>query len=118
MSEAIQTIPAPIEAYETSGAATNPAIASCMRAWRHAYQKERVKGTSEYSATIYAGLAYRRAMPPLSGQDNIRDFIACVAYGLLIDAINDKTGPKLLYAARIAHTTAHVQSAHQKTVAA
>jgi hypothetical protein len=93
----------------------NPAIASCMRAWRHVYQRELAKGESEFMSAHNAGPAYRRAMPPLSGLENIRDFITCVAYGLINEAINDKTGTKLLYAAQVAHTTARGQSAPRKT---
>jgi hypothetical protein len=35
-------------------------------------------------------------MPQLSGQENIRDFIACVAYGMLIKAITGPDGARLL----------------------
>ncbi|MGA3161091.1 MAG: hypothetical protein ABSC77_07720 [Terracidiphilus sp.] len=117
MTEAIQTIPTPIEASEPIDASANPAVARCMSAWKHVNQRELAKGKSEGMAAHYADQAYRRALPPLSGQDNIRDFIACVAYGLLIDAINNKTGPKLLYAAQIAYSTVRSQSAPPKTAA-
>ena len=96
----------------------NPAIIRCMSAWKLTYQRELAKGQSDYTSTRNAGLAYRRAMPPLSGQENIRDFVACVAYGLLIEAINDRTGPKLLYAAQVAYITNRSQSAPPKTAAA
>lgn len=43
--------------------------------------------------------------PPLSGADNIRDFIACVAHGMLIAAIEGPAGARLLYAAQVAHCT-------------
>ena len=114
MTESIQTIPAPIEANEPCDATTNPAVARCMSAWKHANQRELAKGKSEGTAAHYADQAYRRALPPLSGQENIRDFIACVAYGLLIDAINDTTGPKLLYAAQVAYSTVRGQSTPPK----
>jgi hypothetical protein len=110
MTETVQTIPAPSEANETSGVSANPAIAKCSRAWKNIYQKEIANGTYEGSAANRAGQAYRRLMPPLSGQENIRDFIACVAYGLLIGAIEEKCGAKLLYAAQVAHTTLRGQS--------
>jgi hypothetical protein len=114
MTESIQTIPAPIEANEPCDATTNPAVARCMSAWKHANQRELAKGKSEGTAAHYADQAYRRALPPLSGQENIRDFIACVAYGLLIDAINDTTDPKLLYAAQVAYSTVRGQSTPPK----
>ena len=41
-------------------------------------------------------------MPPLSGLDNISDFIACVTYGIVIGAILGPTATRLLYAAQVA----------------
>jgi|ERR1039458_1371234 hypothetical protein len=105
MTETIQSIPVPSEAGNHVPVSEIPAIAKCSRAWKNIYQKEIANGTYEGSAARLAGQAYRRLMPPLSGQDNIRDFIACVAYGLLIGAIEEKCGAKLLYAAQVAHTT-------------
>jgi hypothetical protein len=54
-------------------------------------------------------------LPPLSGFENIRDFIACVAHAMLIGAIMDNLGTKLLYAAQIALTTVRRQPASPKT---
>ena len=42
-------------------------------------------------------------MPPLLGAENIRDFIACVAHGMLIGTIENKDATKLLYAAQVAY---------------
>jgi hypothetical protein len=44
-------------------------------------------------------------MPSLSGFDSARDFVACVAHGLLIGAIPDEQATKLLYAAQVALST-------------
>jgi hypothetical protein len=49
-----------------------------------------------------ADKAYREAMPPLSGHQNILDFIACTAHGMLIEAINENACAKLIYAAQVA----------------
>jgi|ERR1035437_9468645 hypothetical protein len=117
MSDTSHIIPTPSEANETSGASANPAVACCLSAWRHVYKAETAKGAHYINAAHTAGQAYRRAMPPLSGLENIRDFIACVAYGLIIEAITDKTGAKLLYAAQVAHTTAQGKSTPPKTAA-
>ena len=51
------------------------------------------------------GKAFRLAMPPLSGYRNICDFIACAGYGMLMGAIKDESGTKLLYAAQAALAT-------------
>ena len=80
----------------------NPAIARCSAEWRRAYQGTIANGESDYTARQNAGWAYRRAMPPLTGQENISRFIACVAHGILIDAIEGKDATRLLYAAQVA----------------
>jgi hypothetical protein len=41
-------------------------------------------------------------MPDLTGYENIRDFIACAAHGMLTGAIDPIEGPKFLYAAQVA----------------
>jgi hypothetical protein len=46
--------------------------------------------------------AYREALPPLRGSENIRDFIACVAHGLAIDVFDAREASKMLYAAQVA----------------
>jgi hypothetical protein len=110
MTEAIQTIPAPCEANEPIAASANPAVARCLNAWARANKAERAKGKSKGEASIGADRAYRAAMPPLSGQENIRDFIACVAHAMIVHIFLDDTGAKLLYAAQVAHTTTRGQS--------
>jgi len=83
-------------------ASDNPAVARCCEAL------ERVRARSEAGirGIIYShsdcAAAYRRAMPSLSGPDNIRDFIACAAHGMLIGAISATDGARLLYAAQVA----------------
>jgi hypothetical protein len=57
----------------------------------------------------YANLAYRNAMPRLVGYENIRDFVACVAEGLLLGAITDSQSSRLLYAAQVAQGTLRYQ---------
>jgi hypothetical protein len=56
-------------------------------------------------------------MPPLSGYENIRDFIACVAHAMLIGAIQSEQGSKLLYAAQVALCTVRNQPAPSKSAA-
>jgi hypothetical protein len=56
----------------------------------------------EYDAAEKAGEAYRAALPPLTSRDNCRDFIACVAHGILLGAIPESSAGKLLYAAQVA----------------
>ncbi len=105
MTEAIETTPAPIETKVPFAAATNPAVARCVCAWIRANKAELAKGKSKYEASCAANRAYRDAMPPLSGDENIRDFIACVTHAMIADIIRDDSGSKLLYAAQVAYTT-------------
>jgi hypothetical protein len=96
----------------------NPAIARCYTAWQRVYQAEKAKGEHWIEASRKAGLAYRKAMPSLSGQENIPDFVACVAHGMLIGAIEGKNGTKLLYAAQVALSTLRRPSAPARERAA
>jgi hypothetical protein len=87
----------------------NPAITRCMNALRRAYQAGLADGKSKCSASMDGEAAYRSAMPRLSGQENIRDFIACVAHGMLIETIEESSATKLLYAAQVALATVRNQ---------
>ena len=60
------------------------------------------KGRTHLYASEGAGPAWVNAMPPLTGYENILDFIACAAHGIMLGAIDEKRGSKLLYAAQIA----------------
>lgn len=80
----------------------NAAVQYCCQARQRSLRQSEL-ANAEYMATkIRAAEAYCAAMPDLSGYANIADFIACVAHGMLIGAINPIEGPKLLYAAQVA----------------
>ncbi len=92
-----------LEAVENpSPALANRAIARCARAFQDAYREEFAKQGFKIDATDKACEAYRALLPPLTSRDNCRDFIACVAHGMLLGAIDDKNAVKLLYAAQVA----------------
>jgi hypothetical protein len=105
MTETTNALPAPAEADEASPVSENPAVARCCNAYARALQAARGRDKGNVFAKLDAEEAYRKALPPLYGHQNICDFIACVAHGMLIDAINGKVGARLLYAAQVAHTT-------------
>ncbi len=109
MTEAIHPTPAPIEANDPIAAAANPAVARYMSAWKCAYKAAKAKRKDDYDAAEEAEKAYRDVMPPLFGYENIRDFIACVVNAMLIGAIEDNQGTKLLYGAQVALTTVRRQ---------
>ncbi len=90
---------------ESNNSLENSAIARCFSEWQRVYKAEKAKGEHWVTAEKIAGRAYRRAMPSLSGQENIRNFVACVAHGMLIGAVDGKDGTKLLYAAQVALST-------------
>jgi hypothetical protein len=108
-TEEAQPAPAVLPAkpdYEVTSPAA--AIAQCRDAWKRAYdayiQKNARKdgGLVEANAKEEAAAAFRTAMPELATWCGIRDFIACVAYGILIDAIPSERTGQLLYAAQTA----------------
>ena len=90
------------EVGKSNPAFANPAVARCCKAWKKVYRAAMQETDYEQGAAKKAGEAYRAAMPPLTTRESCRDFIACVAQGILLGAIADKNGGKLLYAAQIA----------------
>ncbi|HEY1904212.1 MAG TPA: hypothetical protein VGG56_17410 [Terracidiphilus sp.] len=80
----------------------NHAVARCAAAWDKAYRATSAKSKYRYDAEAAATKAYRQAMPPLTGYDDICDFIACAAYGMLVGAIKEENSSKFLYAAQVA----------------
>jgi hypothetical protein len=81
---------------------TNPAVALCVEAWQTIHTATVQQTRNPYTAERCAGKAYRLAMPPLTGYQNICDFIACAGYGMLLGAFKADAGGKLLYAAQVA----------------
>lgn len=89
----------------------NPSVAQCLQRQNAAYKAEIARGEFHAYAVDAAAKAYRNAMPPLDGHDNIRDFIVCVAHGVLIGVIDHKDSSKLLYAAQVALSLLRVKFA-------
>ncbi len=87
----------------------NPSANQSLTRCREAFEQMRTdmlaNGKSECVAKFKSIQAYKDALPPLIGADNIRDFIACVAQGMLLGTIEDNQGARLLYAARAAQST-------------
>lgn len=97
-----QSAPASNAVSESNDPLGNPAIQHCMAEWTRVYRAGRAKGDHDYHARAAAFVAYRASMPPLTCAANIRNFVACVAHGILIEAIDSKQATKLLYAAQVA----------------
>jgi hypothetical protein len=97
---------APVPEAAPKASSPRPAVRRCCNAWQRAFDAYMAEHKSRSSAHIFAtgpaSVAYCNAMPMLSGSDGIRDFIACVAHGVLIGAIPEKRAGHLLYAAQVA----------------
>ena len=117
MNEAAESALAHDEVSEPVAARENPAVAHCMSAWARAYKIAEKAGRSDIYNSHESGIAYRHALPPLTGEENICNFIACVAQGMLIGAIDGPDGARLLYAAQVAHTTLSKKGLTRKSAA-
>jgi hypothetical protein len=91
-----------LELQPAERAGDNAAVHSCIRAWQRAYSKEFARIKDDYKAEKAARKAFRRAMPPLAGYENIRDFIACVTYALVNELMPENDVANYLDAAKIA----------------
>jgi hypothetical protein len=89
------------KASRTGTACTNPAVASCSDAYLNNFRTARAT-QPDYEAGKIATAAFQACLPPLTGAENIRDFVACVSYGMLLNIIDDRDGTRFLYAAQVA----------------
>jgi hypothetical protein len=78
------------------------AVSLCTKAYNQAYKEAKEKHYSEYDCKKEAERCYLNKIPRLHKPENINDFIACVAYAMLINIIRPADGTKILYAAQIA----------------
>ena len=83
----------------------NAALVRCVHAFQRAYKKELDDlddDDSKYPAELAGRRAYLRALPPLAGYENIRDFIACIAYADLTEVILHCDADHFLDSAKVA----------------
>jgi hypothetical protein len=90
------------EIVEDHPALANPAVARCVTAWINILETPRGRGDSARAMKKKASAAYRAALPELLCYGNILNHIACVSFGIAIDAIEEKMGKALIYTARTA----------------
>jgi hypothetical protein len=111
-----RTINAGVKKMETTPLNTskNPAVARCLDAWNSTYKALRDKSEWETTSIQGANKAFRCAMPTLDTPENIRDFVACVAFAMLFGAIEPANGSKFLYAAQVAYGAIKRQTAAPK----
>jgi hypothetical protein len=113
-----QPTQSPAAPQPSSAATANPAVARCLSAWEPVHKAELARGHHRITAARVAAPFYRNAMPPLRGHENICDFVACAAHGILIGAIDGNSAGKLLYAAQVALATTRRQPAPKEPSAA
>ena len=82
------------------------AVAHCQKNWERVYRSVLKEFGGKALARVHAGEAFRAAMPLLVGDENIRDFIACVTFAMATGILLEETASKLLYAAQVAFNTA------------
>jgi len=100
------TPPSATTSPEEVRARANSAVDRCCAAYNKAYQAAKAEKKDSYSARKDAEHAFRRAMPPLDSEINLRDFVACVAHALLSDIIDQNESARLLYAVQVANSIA------------
>ena len=88
--------------YEGPAGASFFAVKRCCEAWNRAVVEATEQHMERYPAFESARRAYRRVMPFLCGEDNIRGFIAAVGQGMLLGVFSEKEGTKLVYVAQVA----------------
>jgi hypothetical protein len=81
----------------------NPAVAHCQKNFERVLRSVLTETGSKAVSHLEASRAYRSAMPLLVGDENIRDFIACVTFGSNSGALPEDTAAKLFYAAQVAY---------------
>ena len=77
-------------------------VLRCCTVYRETWANERSKGSDNFDTRERSRAAYLHAMPFLTTRANIRDFIACVAKGMMLRVILYDEGAGLISAARIA----------------
>jgi hypothetical protein len=115
MTETVHYFSAPAAPPEDRPAFENTAVAYCCEVWESTRRQALNEGKSLVLARVAAHKAFQKALPPLAGLENIRNFIACVAHGMLIGAILSPDGARLLYAAQVAKSAAHSPATQPKT---
>jgi hypothetical protein len=106
MAETVRFELSPALPPDLSPALQNIAVAHCCQVWETTRNQALKQGVSLVLARVAAHKAYQKALPPLVGLENIQDFIACVAHGMLNGSILSPDGARLLYAAQVAKSVA------------
>jgi len=115
MTETVHYLSAPCAPPDSSPALENTAVAHCCEVWERTRRQAREAGNGVVVSRVAGHKAFQKSLPPLTGRENIQNFIACVAHGMLIGAILSPDGARLLYAAQVAMAAAHSPATQPKT---
>ena len=99
-----ESVPAPA----TEPGPRNAAVDRCIAAYNEAYIKRKAEGGDHYYWQKAGKAAYKRAMPPVAGPQNVADFIACVTRGIIEEVISGAEITQFLYAAQVAYTVKNI----------
>ena len=102
MTETTQAAPTPATEEKDTTEPDNPSFYHCLDSYMRAFKRAKRQGRDHSAAIKIANKAYSSAIPLLSSNDNIDDFVACVAHGMLLELISGPDGARLLYAAQVA----------------
>lgn len=80
----------------------HPAVLRCLEAATAAYRDAQASGDNAIGCNLSFDDAYVKAMPDLSGYQNICDFIACITYAMVNDIVWHERAKRYLYAAQVA----------------
>ena len=101
--------------YEHVATEKNSAVALCYESYSRALKEAEEMHMLQARAYFFARDVYRKAMPPLTGRENIQNFIACIAHGMLMKIIEPADATRLLYAAQIAQSAADRERPNPKS---
>ncbi len=114
MIETVHYLSAPCAPPDSSPALENAAVAHCCEVWELTRRQAWEAGNSVVVSRVAGHKAFQKSLPSLTGRENIQNFIACVAHGMLIGAILPQDGTRLLYAAQVAMTAANSPATQPK----
>jgi hypothetical protein len=95
----------------------NSAVQRCVDARRLAIDEANGTRLQRYEIKEMGNRAYRGSLPDLLGFENIQNFIACVAYGMILNVFDPIESSKLLYAAQVALSAFRREPAVRKSAA-
>ena len=95
----------------------NPVVQRCCEARNRVLADCKGLAISDYTASCMGSEAFVAAMPDLTTIQEIKDYAACIAHGVVIGAVDGKQAPKLLSAAKLVLSALRFQPNEQNPAA-